>query len=79
MIAKQTVFLSSDRSKAVPEGDADAKFLLVREGHEIEPETAEKYEGAVDLIGKAGKSVEAPKPAAAVPAQATKKRTAKKK
>jgi hypothetical protein len=60
MISKQTVFLSSDRSCAVAEGDEDAKFLLVREGHEIEPEIAEQYEGAVDLIGKAA----AAKPAA---------------
>lgn len=49
MIAKQTVFLTGDRSKAVPEGHADAKFLLVREGSEIADKEAEKY-NAVALI-----------------------------
>jgi hypothetical protein len=59
MIAKQTVFLSSDRSHAVPESDEDAKFLLVREGHEIEPKILEQYDGASELVGKAAKQSEA--------------------
>lgn len=49
MIAKQTVFLTGDRSKAVPEGHEEAKFLLVREGCNIEDALAEKH-GAVALI-----------------------------
>lgn len=49
MIAKQTVFLTGDRSKAVPEGHPEAKFLLVREGSEIADAEAEKH-NAVALI-----------------------------
>lgn len=49
MIAKQTVFLTGDRSQAVPEGHADAKFLLVREGHDIEGALIEKHD-AMDLV-----------------------------
>jgi hypothetical protein len=49
MIAKQTVFLTGDRSEAVPEGHKDAKFLLVREGSMIEDALAEKH-NAVALV-----------------------------
>jgi len=55
MIAKQTVFLTGDRSKAVPEGHADAKFLLVREGSSIEDALAEKH-SAVALIDTPAKT-----------------------
>lgn len=54
MISSQTVYLNSDRTKAVKEGDKDAKFLLVREGGEISDEQAAKYEGAAALIGRGG-------------------------
>lgn len=43
MIAKETLFLNADKSKAVPQGDKDARFLLVREGQEISEADAEKY------------------------------------
>lgn len=62
MISKQTVYLNEDRTEAVAEGDPSARYLLVREGHEIEPAMAEKYEGAAKLIG-AGKSAAAEKKA----------------
>lgn len=62
MIAKQSVYLTGDRKKAVAEGDKEARFLLVREGHEIEDAIAEQYEDAIDLIGTAAKKKEdAPK------------------
>lgn len=54
MTSSQAVFLNQDRTKAVKEGDKDAKFLLVREGGEISDEQAAKYEGAAALIGKGG-------------------------
>lgn len=50
MIARQTVYLTRDRSKAVLLGD-NAQFLLVRAGQEIPQHLAELYEGAVELIG----------------------------
>lgn len=55
MIAKQTVYINSDRSQAVPDGHADAKFLLVREGHEIEELLVEKHD-ALDLVNSAPKA-----------------------
>lgn len=49
MIAKQTVFLTGDRSKAVPEGHPEARFLLVREGHDINEALVEQHD-ALDLV-----------------------------
>lgn len=49
MISKQTVYLNADRTKAVEEGAPDARFLLVREGHEISEAEVEKY-GATSLL-----------------------------
>lgn len=72
MISKQNVYLNGDRSRAVPEGDEDAKFLLVREGHSIEEGEAEKYDGALDLIGSAAKQK------AAAPAPSTENKPARK-
>lgn len=43
MISPKTYFLTEDRSKAVPQGDKAARFLLVREGQEIPDVIAEKY------------------------------------
>lgn len=54
MIAKQTVYLTGDRSKVVPEGDKDARFLLVREGHEINEALVEQHD-ALDLVNSAFK------------------------
>jgi len=51
MVAQATVYLTRDRSRAVPAGDKDAASLLVRAGQEIPQATAEKYEGALELIG----------------------------
>jgi len=51
LIAKQTVFATIDRRKAVKEGHPEAKFLLVREGHEISEAEVEKHEGAAALVG----------------------------
>jgi hypothetical protein len=66
MISKQSVYLNADRSKAVPEGHQDARFLLVREGHDIEQSEIEKYDGAAGLIGAKAKgpSVDESRPAA---------------
>lgn len=55
MIAKQTVFLTHDRKSAVPEGHKDARYLLAREGSEIEPGHIEDIDGAEDLVGSARK------------------------
>lgn len=62
MIAKQSVYLNADRSQALPEGHDDAKFLLVREGNEIEEAIIEKYD-AMSLVNSAAKA----KPAAPAP------------
>lgn len=63
MTAKQTVFLTEDRTKAVPAGHPNARFLLVREGLEIEPSQFEHYEGAAALIkGKKAEHEEEPEP-----------------
>lgn len=51
MKASQTVYLTRDRSRAVPAGDKDAAVLLVRAGLEISAAEAEKYEGAMELVG----------------------------
>lgn len=51
MISKQTVFLNADRTNAVKEGDPKARFLLVRQGHEIAESIVEKYSGAAALVG----------------------------
>lgn len=52
MIAKQTHYLTEDRSKAVPEGHKDAKFLLVQKGQEISDADAEKYGITGEKSGK---------------------------
>lgn len=64
MIAKQSVYLTADRSGVVPEGHEDAKFLLVREGHEIEEALVEKHD-AMDLVNSASKA----KPAQPAPSR----------
>jgi hypothetical protein len=46
MISKQAVY---------PEGHKDARFLLVREGHEVEEALVEQYAGAADLVNSAPK------------------------
>lgn len=74
MISSQTVFLNADRTKAVKEGDKDAKFLLVKEGVEISEAEAAKYEGAAALIGKGG-AKKAPEPEAPKAAPAEIKKT----
>lgn len=79
MISKQTVFLTADRSKAVPEGHKDARFLLVREGHEVNDAEMEKYDGAESLVNAKGKALPdrpVSNPASSVPEPA-KKRTAR--
>lgn len=54
MISKARVYLSEDRTRAVPEGHKDAKFLLVAEGGEIVDSQLERYKGAKALVaGKA--------------------------
>lgn len=60
MIAKATVYLNEDRTKAVPSGDKSAKFLLVREGTEIADKELEKYEGATALAGSEKTTKKAP-------------------
>lgn len=61
MIAKQSVYLTADRSQVVPEGHADAKFLLVRVGHEIEEALVEKH-NALDLVNSEATEKPAPAP-----------------
>lgn len=51
MIAKATVFLTADRTQAVSEGSPDAKVKLVHAGQEISQAEAERYPGALELIG----------------------------
>ena len=43
LIAKSRVYLTSDKTKAVAEGDPDAAFLLVGKGGEIDRAVAEAY------------------------------------
>lgn len=50
MISKATVWLDANRN-AVADGDKSARSLLVRAGGEIPQATAEKYPGAVEMIG----------------------------
>lgn len=66
MKASQSVYLNFDRTKAVPEGHADARFLLVREDHEIDDAEVEKYDGASSLVGskRKGPSVDDARPEA---------------
>lgn len=63
MIAKQTVYLNEAKTKAVPDGDPSARFLLVREGHDVEPALVDKYEGAGDLVSSAPKQKKESAPA----------------
>ena len=42
MIAKERLFLNSDRSRVVKDGDPAASFLLVAMGSEIPPEHLQK-------------------------------------
>lgn len=44
MIATKTLFHNADRTKVVPEGHEDARFLVVREGQEIPDAIAEKLD-----------------------------------
>lgn len=75
MIAKQSLFLTAD-NKVVVEGDAEARFLLVREGHDINEAMVEKYDCA-DLVGTAAKVK--PKAAEPNPLESMPERTASKK
>jgi hypothetical protein len=50
MIAKASVYLDAE-GKPVPEGDKNAKSLLVREGCEIPDTQLAKYEGAAEIAG----------------------------
>lgn len=80
MIAKQTVYLNFDRTEAVPEGHADAKFLLVREGHDIEESLVEKHD-AMELVNSASNNpppAPAPSREAAPPPKAPKAKKARK-
>lgn len=44
-ISKKTLYLNSDRSKVVDEGDVDAAFLLVREGSAVDEAEVARLEG----------------------------------
>jgi hypothetical protein len=56
LISKQRVYVTKDRTKAVPAGHPEAAFLLVPEGGEIHEKRVEEIEGATSLMAK-----EAPK------------------
>lgn len=43
MKAKEAIYLTRDRQKAVPAGHPDATFLLVRKGQEIPSGWVERY------------------------------------
>jgi hypothetical protein len=58
MISKQTIYRTQD-GRAVPEGDKDARFLIVRAGSEISEKEIAKFEGAAEL---AGAEIEEPEP-----------------
>ena len=45
-ISKHTLYLNSDRSKVVKEGDPDAAFLLVREGSAVNESEVARLEKA---------------------------------
>lgn len=66
MTAKQTLYLDATRTKAVPEGDKDARFLLVREGGEIPDTLVEKYDVS-DLVSSAAKGAKKAEPEKAEP------------
>jgi hypothetical protein len=55
MVAKQTVYLTGDRSKAVAEGDKEARILLVREGHEIADALVKQYDAHDLVVGSSAK------------------------
>lgn len=83
MKSNQTVYLNADKSKAVPEGDPDARFLLVREGHELDDKIAEQYEGAIELMSQTASAPKespaaAPPPPAKAPAKPAAKKSARK-
>jgi hypothetical protein len=44
-VSKKTLYLTSDRSKVVDEGDEDAAFLLVREGSAVDEAELARLEG----------------------------------
>jgi hypothetical protein len=46
-VSKKTLYLNADRSKVVAEDDADATYLLAREGAVVAPEAVERYKVAV--------------------------------
>lgn len=54
LISKQRVYLTEDRTKAVPDGHKEARTLLVAQGAEINEDDAAKYPGAIKLV-KGGK------------------------
>lgn len=52
MIAKQSVYFTSDRSAVVPDGHKDAKFLIVRAGTEIDDNKIRNIDGAEELASQ---------------------------
>lgn len=60
--AKQAVYTDAERKKALPEGHADAAYLLVGEGCEIHEHELEKVDGAPELAAKAVKKAPEPVP-----------------
>jgi hypothetical protein len=62
MIAKQRIYLTADKSKAVAHGDRTAAFLLVGEGSEVDPKDAAKY-GIMDGRLPAPGAAPSPSPA----------------
>lgn len=64
MIAPVSVYLTADRSKAVPHGDKDAAILLVRQGCDISEGEIAKHKGADKVL----KGEAQPQPVAQPPA-----------
>lgn len=51
-IAKKTLYLNADKTKAVPEGGEEAAYLLCREGCAVSDEDVEKYKVPVQKEGE---------------------------
>jgi hypothetical protein len=51
LIATKTYWFNADRTEALPDGHADAAFLLVRKGSPVDPQVAEHYGIETEVSG----------------------------
>lgn len=73
MISSKTLYLTADRDKVVEEGNPKARFLLVREGHEIDDKLAEKHGVNAQKASKQPDVAPAAEPQATAPAKRSRK------